>query len=63
MPQQWGQWMMAISETSDPKQLRSIIERLSPVLEKHIEAGLFFRGKNAADAAWQARIIADLLVI
>jgi len=63
MPGQWGQWMMAISETSDLKQLRSIIERFSPVLDKHIEAGLFFRGKKAAEAAEQARIIADLLVV
>lgn len=63
MPEQWGQWMMAISETSDLKQLRSIIEKLSPVLDKHIEAGLFFKGKNAANAAEQARIIADLLVV
>jgi hypothetical protein len=63
MPEQWGQWMMAISETSGPKQLRSIIERFSPVLDKHIEAGLFLRGKNAPEAAEQARIIADLLVV
>ncbi|GMQ91471.1 MAG: hypothetical protein BMS9Abin11_0780 [Gammaproteobacteria bacterium] len=63
MPGQWGQWMMAISETSDLKQLRSIIERFSPVLDKHIAAGLFFRGKNAADAAERARIIADLLIV
>ena len=63
MPGQWGQWMMAISETSDPRQIRRIIESLSAVVDKHIEAGLFFRSGDAPDAAEQARIIADLLVV
>ena len=63
LPENVEHMVVAITETTEPKKIRGIIEQLAPVLNSRRQAALFFQGDNAAEVAWQARVIADLLVV
>ncbi len=63
LPEQSGDFLIAISEERDPKRLRMHIESLGSLLVQGKRAAFYFNGSHAPNSAWQARIIAELMGI
>lgn len=63
LPEQSGDFLVALSEERDPKRLRMHIENLGPLLAQGKRVAFYFNGPHAPDSAWQARIIAELMGI
>lgn len=62
-PVSCGQFLVALAETEDAAQQRSIIDRLSQWMAPDRRAALLFTGSRAPYAAEQARTLAELMMV